>query len=168
MRGVLDFFCGRGFREMLLCGCGRGLVWGLFDAYESQFVAIDRELDFVTCEGETVDAVGVVLVMRSRVFGENFKQGALLVGFYFIQNFGCGCHVNLVADDRIGEASFGVGDGVGVGEVRLDVYNRGAVHQVGSAHDNCRVFLVELDFLDFDAGERYGVRTEAGACREYA
>ena len=69
----------------------------------------------------------------------------------------------------LGKTTGGLGHGIGVRQVRLDVYDRRAVHEVGTADRNGGSILPrQVDFLDFDAAHGQGIRPKAAARRKHA
>lgn len=66
-------------------------------------------------------------------------------------------------------AGFGVRDAVGKGQVRLDIQNRGAVHQIGSRdREDGAVRIGMVNGQKLDAGQSDGVRTVGRTGSEYA
>ena len=71
--------------------------------------------------------------------------------------------------DGLGEATRGFGVGVRVRQVGLDIDDGRSVHQIGARDDNFGPFRpIDINALNFDAGERDRVRAEARPGRENA
>ena len=69
----------------------------------------------------------------------------------------------------IGEALGGIRVAVGIGDIRLDVVNGGAVHQVGAPHDEDGADVRPvLDGFQLDAGQPQRIGSEGRAGGKYA
>jgi len=147
---------------MLRAPCSHGAL-SLFLRYTNnfQFVACDFELDFVFCEREAVNALGIVLVGGARILLQDFDER----GAHFFAQLGESIgilDVNFVLLHGVCKTADSFGMRVRVGKVRLDIDDRCAVHEVGATDDDFRTFgSVEMDLLNLHARERDRVRAEA-------
>ena len=86
----------------------------------------------------TVHPLRVVLVGGAGVTGKHaLQRGAVGFRYGLPQRFRAG-HFQMVGAGLPGKALGGVRVAVGVGDIGLDIVDGGAVHQVGTAHDEHR------------------------------
>ena len=79
-----------------------------------------------------------MLVGGARVTCQYAGQGGAVGLRHLCQQFGRELYLQTVELGLAGKALGGIRVAVGIGDVRLDVVDGGAIHQVGTAHDEHR------------------------------
>ena len=92
----------------------------------------DAEADVATSKGHAVEALRVVVVAGTRVLSQHLAQGSLLIGREEGGDVGRDDDVEGLPDMGVDETAAGIGMGIGIGHVWLDVVDGRAVHQVGT------------------------------------
>ena len=133
------------------------------DFFYGQNVSLHGEADIVPGERQSVDALRASLVGWPGVVGQNADGGVPLVLREQGQKRGREADVQQEVPGGVCEAAGGVRVAVAVGNVGLDVENRGAVHQVRTAHmQNRAEFPGLLHAQKADAGKPQIVGAERG------
>ena len=129
-----------------------------------QFVILHGEADVVPGKGQTVDALRASLIGGAGVVGQNADGGVPLVLREQGQKRRREANVQQEIPGGVREAADGVRVAVAVGNVRLDVKNWGAIHQVCAAYvQNRAKFPGLLHTQKTDAGQPQIVGAEGGA-----
>ena len=136
---------------------------------DGQFTLLHGEADVEAGEGEAVDSARLALVAGAGVVDEDADGGGALFGGELIQQGFGEIDLENKFVGGIGEAAQGVGVGICVGDVGLDVENGGAVHQVRAGDmDDGSVVLCEFHALQLHAAQAQIVGPEGGAGGEDA
>lgn len=139
------------------------------DFPHGQDIFLHGEADIVPGERQSVDALRASLVGWPGVVGQNADGGVPLVLRKQGQKRGREADVQQESLGGIREAAGGVRVAVAVGNVGLDVENRGAVHQIRTAHmQNRAEFPSLLHAQKTDAGQPQIVGAERGTSGEDA
>ena len=93
--------------------------------------AFHTESHVTASEGHAVNAVWIVLVLRSRIVFEYGDEAVALAFRDFFEQFLWETHFQQVLCRLGGKSADGLGMAVGISNVGLDVVNGCAVHQVG-------------------------------------
>lgn len=128
-------------------------------AHHGRFIYY-RKLHLVPVEREPIDPVFVVVVGGARVLGQHLPQLLHLFGFQPLGDILGDFHVKLVVLVLLREPLGGLRVAVGGEQVGFDIVDGSAVHKVGTAHKERRVFGVEIGLDELHAGETDGVGTE--------
>ena len=110
-----------------------------------------------------------MLVGGARVTCQYAGQGGAVGLRHLCQQFGRELYLQTVELGLAGKALGGIRVAVGIGDVRLDVVNGGAIHQVGTAHDEHRANVRPvLDAFQTHAGKAQRIGTEGRPGGEHA
>lgn len=133
------------------------------DFFYGQNIFLHGEADIVPGERQPVDALRASLIGGPGVVGQNADGGVPLVLREQGQKCGREADVQQEIPGGVRKAAGGVRVAVAVGNVGLDIENRGAVHQVRTAHmQNRAEFPGLLHAQKADAGQPQIVGAERG------
>ena len=93
-------------------------------------------MDVVAGEAHAIDLSRVVVVVRPGVEGKRLPQSVELLGQELLRHFIRNIHIKLLPIVAIDKAAARLGVRVGIGNVRLDVVDGRAIHQVGTGNMN--------------------------------
>ena len=120
-------------------------------------------------ELHAVHPLRVVLVGGARVTCQYAGQGGAVGLRHLCQQFGRELYLQTVELGLAGKALGGIRVAVGIGDVRLDVVDGGAIHQVGTAHDEHRANVRPvLDAFQTHAGKAQRIGAERRPGGEHA
>ena len=134
-----------------------------------QHPACDLEADIKIGKRHPIDAFWVFLIAGTRVESQHFSQRsqffigkALAKGFWYY-------HFQFLPLRVIHETTSSLRVAIGIGDIRLDIVDRGSVHQVCSLYiDKWAEFLVFYNLVDAYTRESETIGTERRAGGKYA
>ena len=92
----------------------------------------NAEADIAGGKRHSVDALRIVMITGTGVLGQHLAHGSLLIGREEAGDVGRDDDIEGLPDMGVDETAAGIGMGIGIGHVGLDVVDGRAVHQVGT------------------------------------
>ena len=92
------------------------------------------EPDFKTGVFHSINAVGRVLIGRTRILRQNGKQSVAAIGRDALQKPGRDVYLQKALVRLQGKTAGGIGMGIDIGQIRLDIIDGGVVHQISARH----------------------------------
>src|SRR5690606_11273028 len=138
----------------------RGKVGTGFDKEDQRGTVLHAPADVVSVEIHAVLAILVMAcvlsrawVLRQHTTDQQFELGGNCTrGFELFQRFSAEVHLKTTWSG-VGIRCSRLGEGVGIGQVRFDVENRGAIEQIEPAHFKSQLLATLFDADEFNNGE---------------
>ena len=122
------------------------------------YTSINTKHDIPIAEWHTIDAVGIVVILRTRILRKNASKGSRLHLRKLRQAAGRDDNLKRLPPHGICKASPGIGMSIGIWEVRLYVKDGSAVHKVSTEDvDDRTIRSVIVDMREAHARETDGI-----------